>query len=389
LAFNSQQLKTTIDQLFVHSMRMLCVLACVIDDTALPSNLTTNLSAGSTAVAAAPPPPQTSIPVAADQLNLTTNAANTTTGSSSSNNRSTSPNFIRSKFSSMTENNKNLKASSNSSTKESRRPSATSSISSQSESSSISQNLSDSSGIGSSSLPKTTTSVYLGFFQNSSYYLKLYETLKIAFNSYKKSPSINTYDRFTQIVKSTLRLFAQLLESALSVHEIGPHLDEILLYLKIIFSIEPSCSVKCVTLCLKSLFSLNMSGLMLEYLQQQMNKILNLNTPQSGSSQSTSLNSNISSSNLPTPIPLSGFSSVLSSSLTSIASNSQQQNSYSNMASWVNSSRRQETSLYSSLITNHLTQFTRFMYSQSIMFKSDNLIGIHFNTGNQLILPSI
>ena len=362
-------------------MRMLCVLACVIDDTVLPSNLTANLNAGSTAVAA-PSLPQSSNPVASDQLNPTANASTSTINSS---NRSASPSFsIRSKFNSMTDGNKNSKLSNNSSFKDSRRPSATSSISNQSENSNINQNVSDS-GMGStSSLPKTTTSVYLGFFQNSSYYLKLFETLKVAFNSYKKSPNINSFDRFTQIVKSTLRLFAQLLESALSVHEIGPHLDEVLLYLKVIFSVEPSCSVKCVTLCLKSLFSLNMSGLMLEYLQQQMSKIVNLNNIQTNVSHP----SNPSSANILPPIPLSGFSSALSSSLTSIASNSQQL-SYPNVASWMNTSRRQETSLYSNLITNYLTQFTRFMYSQSIMFKSDNLIGIHFNTGTQFIIPSI
>ena len=244
-------------------------------------------------------------------------------------------------------------------------------------------NSSADSGISTStSLPKTTTSVYLGFFQNSSYYLKLYETLKVAFNSYKKSPNINTYDRFTQIVKSSLKLLAQLLESALSVHEIGPHLDEILLYLKIIFAIEPSCSVKCVTLCLKSLFSLNLSGLMLEYLQQQMAKIQSM--------FGTSVNPQASqNANLPAPMPLSGFSSALSSSLTSIASASQQTAFTNNMSAWSTTSKRHETSLYSSLITNHLSQFTRFMYSQSIMFKSDNLIGIHFNPANQLLLASI
>ena len=123
----------------------------------------------------------------------------------------------------------------------------------------------------SSSLPKTTTNVYLGYFQSSSIYLKLYETTKISFNSYKKSPSIGVYDRFLQTVKATLKLFSQLLEAGLGVYEIGPHLDEILLYLKVIFTVDPSSSVKCVTLSLKALFNLNLSGLMFEYIQQQLN----------------------------------------------------------------------------------------------------------------------
>lgn len=136
----------------------------------------------------------------------------------------------------------------------------------------------------SSSLPKTNTSVYLGYFQASSHYLKLYETSKLAFNLYKKSAQqIGAYDRFTNLVKGTLYLFAQLLEASLSVHEVGPHLDEILLYLRVLFTIEPSCTVKCVTLCLKSLFGLNLSGLLFEYIQQQLTKLVS-----SASSASTS-----------------------------------------------------------------------------------------------------
>lgn len=45
-------LKNVIDQLFIHTMRMLCLLACIVDETALPTNLTQNLAAGSTSVAA-------------------------------------------------------------------------------------------------------------------------------------------------------------------------------------------------------------------------------------------------------------------------------------------------------------------------------------------------
>ncbi len=119
-------------------------------------------------------------------------------------------------------------------------------------------------------MPKSSTNAYLGCFQNSASYLKLYETTKQSFSSYKKTPNIGVYDKFLQLTKSTLKLFAQLLEAGLGVHEVGPHLDEILLYLKVIFSIDPSSSVKCVTLCLKSLFNLNLSGIMFEYLQQKL-----------------------------------------------------------------------------------------------------------------------
>jgi hypothetical protein len=137
-----------------------------------------------------------------------------------------------------------------------------------------------------------------------------------------------------------------------------------------------------------------MSGLMLEYLQQQINKMGSALTSQS----TLSVNSaNTLASNLPAPMPLSsGYASELSSSLASIASistqyfNANNATNNSNMSSWTNANRRQESSLYSSLITSHLTQFTKFMYSHSIMFKSDNLIGIHFNQSvNQLLMSNV
>jgi hypothetical protein len=61
-SFNNTLLKASIDQLFVHVMRMMCVLACVVEEQSLPSVLTSNLSAGSTAV-----PPQQAQPPAQSQ----------------------------------------------------------------------------------------------------------------------------------------------------------------------------------------------------------------------------------------------------------------------------------------------------------------------------------
>ena len=124
LAFNNQLLKTSIDQLFVHTMRMLCVLACVIEETALPSNLTTNLSAGSTAVSPPPPPPIT-VPVSGESAQNPNLAA-----ANSASSRSASPSFIRSKFSSITDSSKNAKNSSAASSKDQRKPSITSTNSS-------------------------------------------------------------------------------------------------------------------------------------------------------------------------------------------------------------------------------------------------------------------
>jgi hypothetical protein len=195
-SFNNAQLKGCIDRLYVHVMRMLCVIACVIDETSLPSNLTTNLSSGSTSVA-----PTAQAESAPAPTSTTTSAMTSTTTTTTSSNRSSSPSFLRSKLTNITES-KSAKANSK-----------------------------DQASTSQSELPKTTN-IYLGFFQNSSQYLKLYELLKSSYNSYKKS-FINSNDKFTQTVRSVLKLFAQLLESALGVHEVAPHLDEILLYLKV------------------------------------------------------------------------------------------------------------------------------------------------------------
>ena len=283
LAFNNQLLKGAIDQMFVHAMKMLCVLACVIEDAALPSNLTTNLSSGSTAVAPLAPANLASSSSSINPTNSSTQSVVPPSPSSASSSRSSSPNFLRSKLNNITDSGKSASRGSVTSlsflNKDSKIKQSNANQQQQTPASPTSTAPDPSNPTA--SLPKTSTNVYLGYFQNSSHYLKLYEVCKVAFNSYKKSPSIGTYDRFTQMVKSTLKLFAQLLESALGVHEIGPHLDEILLYLRVIFSLEPSCSVKCVTLTLKSLFSLNLAGLMHEYVQQQLNKMPNLNNAQS------------------------------------------------------------------------------------------------------------
>ena len=129
-------------------------------------------------------------------------------------------------------------------------------------------------GTASASLPKTATSVYIGHFHSSAHYVRLYEQAKQAYAAYKRSPSVTVYDRFLQTLRTTLRLVAQLLDAALGVHEVGTHLDELLLYLRVTFQVEPSASIKCVTMCLKTLFNLNLAGLMHDYAQQQVGTTL-------------------------------------------------------------------------------------------------------------------
>lgn len=204
--------------------------------------------------------------------------------------------------------------------------------------------------LSSSSLPKTATNIYIGYFQNSSYYLKLYETIRISYSSYKKSSKVALHERFLEIVKSTLKLFAQLLEVGLGVHELGPHLDEILLYLKVIFAVDPSSAVKCVTMSLKALFSLNLSGLMFEYLQQQLSSPNGKLAKDVENAHQFNSNSDLNSTSaVSAPNLLNSFTHSKKSPNKNVTS----------------------TSLLSIVISNHLAQFNTFMNSPARMFRNN------------------
>ncbi|RMZ92966.1 huntingtin isoform X4 [Brachionus plicatilis] len=320
LSFNNQSLKNLIDSLFVHVTKVLCIFACVIDDTSLPSVLTSNLGAGSTAI------------------NVGTTQSSSVPTQVQPNQPSGSPSFIRSKISNLTERKSDA----------SKEPSVVPLM---------------------TQLPKTTNSVYLGNFQNSTHYLKLYEVIKSAFLMYKKSPNFVSYDRFIQYLKTTLSLFAQLLEASLSVHEIAPHLDELLLYLRVIFMCEPTSATKCVTLCLKSLFGRNLAGLMFDYTQQQIEK---LSSMYEASQSSTS---NQKSGGLGQTA-----GSFLSGSLTSLASFNLPSNLPFNIP--FNSAKRQ-SSLLTNLILTNQAQFTKFMFNQTCI--NDQPMEAQINQGSSLI----
>ena len=439
-AFGNVTVRSAIDQLFVHTVKLLCVLACVIDESALPSNLTANLNMGSAGVTAAPPPPTPSLlniqtvtnTSAATRTSTTSTTTTTSTSTSTSSLQAqqassppptqsaataSSPSFLKSKFSSFTDN--KLLSSKPSSSFPNTAPITPATVVSNATTAANTTEASSPKPKTDSSftLPKTSIGIYLGYFQNSSHYLKLYESLKILYGLYKKSAGLAAYDKFCQMVKSTLKLLTQLLESALSVQEVGPHLDEILLYLRVLFGLEPSCAVKCVTLCLKSLFGLNLAGLMAEYIQQQIlksqaaaaaaataasqaNEQAKKYQPSHSRSQSNSQNLVNQNQNQQQQqqqqSSLSGFSSVLSTSLSSIASltttTSQTGAVFGNLAaancwSTSSSSKRGKTSLFVSCVESKCVQFNKFMYSQSVMFRNDNILGgtIQFNPAGHLL----
>lgn len=99
--FNNSAVKSTTDGLFVHCMRTLCVLAAVVDETALPSVLTANLNAGSTAVSAPPPPSQTAPSQSASTTSVNSNSASSIGLSAQAANSvesSPAPSFLRAKL---------------------------------------------------------------------------------------------------------------------------------------------------------------------------------------------------------------------------------------------------------------------------------------------------
>jgi hypothetical protein len=351
-SFNNVPLRAHVDATFVHSMRLLCVIACVIDDAALPSQLTSNLSAGSAAIGTSNV--AVALPLGPSTIPLTGAIAPTAPVI-----RPSSP-TLKSKLLNITGSKESKNAN--------KSPTVPNTSSITDTGGTIGAAQQQSAANSSSSLFKGSTNIYLGNFQNSPSYMRLYEVLKSSYSSYKKSLSIDSYDRFCQFTKSTLCLFAQLLESSLSVQELGMHLDEILLYMRVIFFVEPSCSIKCVTLCLKTLFNHNLAGLMHDYTQQQVGQASTFLSTHLKSQQASSTSAGLANKTG----KQSGLSNVLSTSLTSLASYSHVPSiSGTQLCALSAKSKRQRSSLMHTLVLNQLTQFTRFLNSQTALYKSE------------------
>lgn len=269
LLANNTLLINYANKFYSHCMRLLCIISCVIDESSLPSSVTSNLSAGSNYVSNI----TSIIPSKADEIiDAPATIPPSTTGSS----------------------NTQQSSSSNPSEK---------------------------------SKETSTKSSFYGSFQHSSFYMKIYEATKISYTSWKKSAHVGAYDKFTAFIKSTLSVFSQLLECALSANELARHLDEILLYLRIIFSIDAANSVKCVTQLLKALFGLNFTHLYLSNLVQSYNNTSS-SVPKLSSMQNLAY---LSSPNAP----------------------------------------NSKSTLFTVLIKSQITSFNSFMHAQNSLFKSE------------------
>ncbi|XP_071827308.1 huntingtin-like isoform X2 [Apostichopus japonicus] len=102
-------------------------------------------------------------------------------------------------------------------------------------------------------VPKST----LGQFHQHQHYMKLYDTLKASFNTYKVSLDLSKADKVQVFIKFVLNALSQLLEVT-SLAEIGKYTDEILSYLKSCVSIDSSHTILSVEQLLRALFSTNL-----------------------------------------------------------------------------------------------------------------------------------
>ena len=189
---------------------------------------------------------------------------------------------------------------------------------------------------------------FMGSFQNSSIYLKLYDSVKLAYNSYKKSPHIGINDKFFKCVRSILKLLSQLMECAFSTNETSKYLDESLIYLKILFNIDSANVVKCVTQMLKSLFRMNFLNNYLNGLAECVNS-----TPTGGQSKIDTMNTFITMLHNKTASGGGGHHNRVKSS-----------------------------GLFSSLIKNISEDFNLYVQNQNVLFKSDQRLANPISNNN-------
>ena len=223
LLYSNNFLINNASNLYTHCVQLLCIYACVVDESSLPSFLTSNLNNSS----------HTTVSGIVNNTSSNLSTSSTSTKSSLSVTSSNSNQFI------------NIKQKLNISNETFENVNSTKQIK----------------PIDNSQLNQKFNVTYLGLFHNSPVFLKLYDHIRISYNLYKKSTQIDNLDKFSLLIKTTLIVFSQLLECALSVFEIGKYLEEILLYLKILLPIDSSNSIKCVTQLLKSVFGMNLGNL--------------------------------------------------------------------------------------------------------------------------------
>lgn len=93
-------------------------------------------------------------------------------------------------------------------------------------------------------------------FAHSRVYMKLYEMLLGTYETYKATLDSNEVDKFSLFLRTVLDAFSQILE-IVTFDDIERYTEDILMYLKTIFTVEPTMTVQAVQQLLKGLFGTN------------------------------------------------------------------------------------------------------------------------------------
>ncbi|KAL5022595.1 hypothetical protein ScPMuIL_001750 [Solemya velum] len=99
----------------------------------------------------------------------------------------------------------------------------------------------------------------LGTFYSIPQYMKVFESLRSAYASYKISLDLNMSDKFCTLLQTTLKVFSQLLEIAL-LQDVVKYAEEFLGYLRTTIILEPTTTILCVQQLLKALFGTNLAS---------------------------------------------------------------------------------------------------------------------------------
>ncbi|RUS73694.1 hypothetical protein EGW08_018541 [Elysia chlorotica] len=99
----------------------------------------------------------------------------------------------------------------------------------------------------------------LGAFYNIPQYMKLFEIIRGSYSNFKTSLDLTSSDKFCLTLKAVLTALSQLLEIA-TLYDVGKVTEELLGYLKITMSLEPTWTVLCVQQLLKALFGTNLAS---------------------------------------------------------------------------------------------------------------------------------
>ncbi|XP_063237175.1 huntingtin isoform X2 [Bacillus rossius redtenbacheri] len=102
-------------------------------------------------------------------------------------------------------------------------------------------------------------STTMGLFANLPHYMKLYDMIKSAYTNYKITLDNASSEKFVCLLQTVLKTLSQLLEVS-TLCEVGRIVEEILAYMRLTITVEPSHTIICVQQLLKCLFGTNVTS---------------------------------------------------------------------------------------------------------------------------------